>query len=274
VQFVHDTSISPETLWREFAHEHATVPVLAQRHAISERTVRRRLDDHKLLTIAPAPRTMVAVMDATRIGPTWILAVRDPNAGETVYAHECEHESTFEYQMARKELAAQGFFFSGIVTDGRFVDVPRFFSGIPLQMCHFHQIQIVIRYLTLKPKTQAGIELLDLVRTLPRTDEASFTDAFTLWLKTHRTFLQEKTINPETGRFQWTHRRMRQARDSITAHLPILFTYQKYPELHMPNTTNSLDGKFKKGKVAIGVHAGLTHARQIKLMLSLLSERE
>ena len=42
----------------------------------------------------------------------------------------------------------------------------------------------------------------------------------------------------------------------------------------MPNTTNSLDGVFKKGKVAIGVHAGLTHRRQIKLMMSLVFARE
>ena len=119
----------------------------------------------------------------------------------------------------------------------------------------------------------SGIELLALVRTLPRTDEASFNDAFKHWCRTWDTFLKEKTIDPETGRSQWTHKRLRQAKGSVSSHLPILFTYQKYPELCIPNTTNSLDGNFKKGKVAIAVHSGLTHARQIKLMLSLLFAR-
>ena len=213
---------------------------------------------------------MVAIMDATRVGHSWILAVRDPARGETVYAQEVTHESTSAYQMAHAELSMKGLTFSGIVTDGRFVAVDWLFPGIPLQMCHFHQEQIVIRYLTRNPKLPAGIELLDLVRTLARTDEASFTDAFKLWLKTNHDFLQEKTIDPETGRTQWTHKRLRQARDSVSTHLDILFTYQKYPELGMPNTTNSLDGAFKKGKMAIGIHSGLTHLRQIKLMLSLL----
>ena len=213
---------------------------------------------------------MVAVMDATRVGRTWIFAVRDPKRGETVYTREVAHESTSVYQLAHADLKEKGFVFSAIVTDGRFVAVDWLFPGIPLQMCHFHQIQIVIRYLTLNPKLPAGIELLDLVRTLPNTDEDSFTDAFKLWLRTHHDFLQEKTADPETGRTQWTHKRLRQARDSITAHIDILFTFQRFPELGVPNTTNSLDGSFKKGKMAIGIHAGLTHVRQIKLMLSLL----
>ena len=159
VQFVHDTRVSPATLWHAFAHEHATVPVLAKRYRIDERTVRRKLDEFELPVITPAPRIMVAVIDATRVGSSWILAVRDPARRETVYAHEVSVESTSAYQMAHRELTMQGFTFSAIVTDGRFVDVDWLFPGIPLQMCHFHQEQIVIRYLTLNPKLEAGIEL-------------------------------------------------------------------------------------------------------------------
>jgi hypothetical protein len=175
--------------------------------------------------------------------------------------------------MAYTDLRGKGFVFSAIVSDGRFVAVDWLFPGVPIQMCHFHQLQIVIRYLTLNPKLEAGIELLDLVRTLPRTDEASFTDALKRWLRDWHDFLQEKTIDPETGSWHWTHKRLRQARDSIARHLDILFTFQRFPELNIPNTTNSLDGKFKKGKTAIGVHAGLTEARRVKLFLSILFSR-
>lgn len=273
MQFVHDTSVSGGVLWHEFAHEHATIDVLATRHHLCEKTIRTRLDAYVPPTNTRAPRTMVAVMDATRVGSVWILAVRDPEKPETVYAHEFEHESTSAYQMAHTELTTQGFTFRAIVTDGRFVSVDWLFPGIPIQMCHFHQLQIVVRYLTLHPKLEAGVELLDLVRTLPRTDEASFTDAFKLWLSTWHDFLQEKTVDPETKRWSWTHKRLRQARDSIVRHLDILFTFQRFPDLHIPNTTNSLDGKFKKGKVALGVHSGLTEARQVKLFLSILFSR-
>jgi hypothetical protein len=216
---------------------------------------------------------MVAVMDATRVGYAWILAVRDPEERETVYAQEIYVESTSDYQRAHTELGHRGFVFSAIVSDGRFVAVEWLFPGIPVQMCHYHQEQIVIRYLTLNPKLEAGIELLELIRTLPRTDEASFSDSFGMWRKKYHSFLQEKTIDPETNRWHWTHKRVRQARDSIHIHLRVLFTFQKFPELNIPNTTNSLDGKFKKAKIALAVHSVLTHARQIKLVLSLLFER-
>lgn len=274
MQFVHDTSVSKETLWHEFADEHATVPVLTKRHKISKSTVHRRLDDYTLPDIHPAPRRLVAIIDATRVGYSWMLVVRDPHAKENVYAKEISSETTFAYQEAHADLRKKGFRLSAIVSDGRFVATRWLFPGIPIQMCHFHQEQIVIRYLTLHPKLEAGIELLDLIRTLTSTDEASFTDAFNLWRRKHHDFLQEKTQHPETGRWSYTHKRVRQARDSIAVHLPYLFTFQRFPDLNIPNTTNSLDGVFRKAKTAIGVHAGLTHARQIKLVLSLLFSRE
>jgi hypothetical protein len=213
---------------------------------------------------------MVAVMDATRVGTSWLLAVPDPIQKETIYLKEISIETTFAYQEAHRELTETGFSLSAIVCDGRFVAVQWLFPGVPIQMCHFHQEQIIIRYLTLNPKLEAGIELLELVRTLPKTDEASFTDAFKLWQRTWNTFLQEKTVDEETGDWHWTHKRLRQARDSIHQHLPFLFTYQKYPDLNIPNTANSLDGSFKKAKVALAVHSGLTHARQIKIVKSIL----
>jgi hypothetical protein len=274
VQFAHDTSATPETLWDEFASEHATIPVLAERYGVSERTIRRRLNAYEIQERTPAPRTMVAIIDATRVGYSWMLVVRDPHAKENVYAQEISSETTCAYQMARNDLYSNGFSFSAIVCDGRFAAVPWLFPKIPVQMCHFHQQQIVIRYLTLNPKLSAGVALLDIVRTLPRIDESSFTDTFTLWCRTWHSFLQEKTVELETGRWHWTHKRVRQARDSITAHLPYLFTFQRFPHLKIPNTTNSLDGSFKKAKMAIGVHSGLAHARQIKLVLSLLFRDE
>jgi hypothetical protein len=227
---VHNTSVSAETLWNEFAYEHATVPVLVRRHNVSASTVPRRLDEYTLPTVSPTPRTMVAIMDATRVGYSWILAVRDPEERETVYAQEISVESTSSYQHARAQLEHQGFSFSAIVSDGRFVAVAWLFPGIPVQMCHYHQEQIIIRYLTLNPKLEAGIELLKLVRTLPKIDEASFVDAFKLWSKEWHDFLQEKTIDPETGRWHWTHKRLRQARDSISAH-PVSYTHLTLPTM-------------------------------------------
>ena len=216
---------------------------------------------------------MVAIGDATWIGDAWMLVIRDPHAHENVYAKEVVTEATSDYQLARADLLQQGFSFTAFVGDGR-VAVPWLFSDIPVQMCHFHQKEIVVRYTTLHPELPAGQELLALVQTLPRSTKAGFTAAFEAWCATWATFLKERTVNPKTGRRQFTHRRLRSARESLRVHLPFLFTFEMYPELHIPNTTNSLDGSFKKVKAAIGIHSGLTRERKRKLVRTLLAKRE
>jgi len=199
-----------------------------------------------------------------------MLVVRVPHEGENVYRQEVEWEDVASYQRARQTLEEKGFTILALVGDGRMA-LPWAFPGIPFQMCHFHMEQIVVRYTTLFPRLQAGVELLALARALAHTDGDSFSDAFKLWCRTWEDFLKEKSIDPNTGKKTYTHRRLRSARDSLRRHLPYLFTFEKYPELNIPNTTNSLDGSFKKVKMAIGIHSGLTRARKLKLITTLLS---
>jgi len=246
-----------------------TVDTLVNKYKKSEKWVRMQLDAYTLPLWKPTPRTMVAIMDATYTGDSWMLVVRDPHDKKNVYFREHQHETTFAYQEAKRVLEAQGFVFAAIVGDGR-VATPWLFSDVPVQMCHFHQLQIIIKYTTLSPKLVASKELLDLVRTLPNTDEASFTDAFKHWCRTWDCFLKERTVDAETNRKRYTHQKLRAARTSVTQHLPYLFTYQKYPELNIPNTTNSLDGSFGKVKKSIGIHSGLKRSRRLKMIMSLI----
>lgn len=212
---------------------------------------------------------MSAVMDALYVGQSVFLVVRDPHARENVWCREFASESTYAYQIAYHDLNESGFEIMSITGDGR-VALSFLFPGVPIQMCHFHQKQIIVQCVTQNPQLEAGQEILALIDTLTYTDEATFINAFHTWCKKWGHFLNERTVNPDTGRKQYTHRKLRRARSSINNHLPLLFTYLKYPELNIPNTTNSLDGSFSKVKTARRVHTGLRHERLIKLMLSLL----
>lgn len=60
------------------------------------------------------------------------------------------------------------------------------FGAIPTQMCHFHQILIIRRYLTTKPKYLASQELLVLTKTLTTTNQEIFTNALTAWYDKHK----------------------------------------------------------------------------------------
>lgn len=144
------------------------------------------------------------------------------------------------------------------------------FPGIPVQYCQFHQIQIITRYLSRKPKLEAGKELRRLSLTLTKTDRETFTRELKFWHKRWEDFLAEKTINHITNRWHFTHKRLRSAYRSLKTNLPYLFTYLDYPELKMPNTTNSCDGSFAHWKGKLGVHRGLSKERRSKMMNYLL----
>jgi hypothetical protein len=212
---------------------------------------------------------MVAVMDATKVGYEWVFVVRDPREKENVHIETVQSESTYCYQVAVHTLKEQGFTLLAIVGDGK-VALSWLFKGVPVQMCHFHQKQIVIRCITLHPELPAGIELLALINTLTTSTEAAFAALFTKWCETWEIFLKEKSFNEKSDRYTYTHRKLRSARDSIKRHLPYLFTFLRYPDLHIPNTTNSLDGAFTKIKNSIAVHAGLSRNQKMKMVKTLL----
>jgi hypothetical protein len=141
-------------------------------------------------------------------------------------------------------------------------------------MCHFHQKQIVRRYLTNRPKLEASIELKEIVYTLANTNEEIFTKQLSNWYEKWKDFLKEKTINLETKRWCYTHKRLRSAYRSLKTNLPYLFTYQQYPELNIPNTTNSLDGYFNVLKSKLNVHRGLSVKRRERIVIELLKGRK
>ena len=141
---------------------------------------------------------------------------------------------------------------------------------MPVQMCHFHQKQIITRYLTNNPKLPASIELKMLVKILCDTSEDDFIATLDGWYARWSSFLKERTIDPNTKKWHYTHKRLRSAYRSLRQNLPYLFTYQRYPELDIPNTTNSLDGCFAYLKELLRVHRGSTKSLKNKIIEEVL----
>jgi len=179
------------------------------------------------------------------------------------------YESIFEYQKGRVNVQDQGFKIRAITLDGR-PGVRNLFNDIPVQMCHFHQKQIIRRYITGNPKLPAGIELKVITDTLTYATEKEFTASFMAWCDKWDAFLKERTTDPFTGRWCYTHKRVRSARRSLKNNLPFLFTYLKYPELNISNTTNSLDGSFTWLKQKLGIHRGYADELRDKIIKHIL----
>jgi hypothetical protein len=132
-------------------------------------------------------------------------------------------------------------------------------------------LKTVTRYLTRHPKLDAGIELRWIAMGLKSTDRATFTEYLSAWHEKWKTFLAEKTIDPFSHRWQYTHRRIRGAYYALMRALPFLFTFEDYPAFDIPKTTNSLDGTFSHLKQKIHVHRGLNMETQRKMVETILN---
>lgn len=220
------------------------------------------------------PQPIVAIADVTFFKRDFGLCViRAPHLKKNLYIQEVQTESVDAYRQGRIDLEKLGYTFKTIVLDGR-PGVRQLFFDVPIQMCHFHQKQIVTRYLTNNPKLEASIELKKITTTLCQTNERDFTSLINNWHQKWYSFLKERTIDPITGKWFYTHKRLRSAYRSLRINLPYLFTYQKYPKLNIPNTTNSLDGCFAYLKELVRVHRGINKRLKRKIIHEILTKSD
>lgn len=261
-------------MWSDYAHRYSTVEQLTKKLNRSEKWVRSQLDNHQVKPRVILPRPIVVVADAMYFGKVWgMLVMRDPHGRENLYWQEIISESPSTYQQGIWKLQQQGFTVRALVIDGR-RGVKEGFPGLPIQMCQFHQLQIVNRRLTRKPKLQAGQELRAVALALSKSAEQEFIWLLQGWFNRWANFLKEKTINPETRYWTYTHRRIRSAYFSLRRNLPNLFTFERFPDFNIPKTTNCLEGVFSHVKTAARIHRGLTRQRKRKLIEYLLGQQK
>jgi hypothetical protein len=193
------------------------------------------------------------------------MVCKDAYSGAILYTNYVKHETNTLYKSAIAHLQSLGFEIKAIICDGR-KGLLDSFGMIPVQMCQFHQAAIITRYLTKKPKMPAAKEMQEHMRLLPVTDKDSFIGGLKDWEEKWAVFLAERSLNPLTGKTNYTHRRLRSALRSLKTNMQWLFTCYDYPDLNIPNTTNALDGLFSDLKNKLRNHNGLSKKRKQKFI--------
>jgi hypothetical protein len=122
-------------------------------------------------------------------------------------------------QKSIEELKSKGFTVNAIVCDGR-KGLIQACDHISVQMRQFHQAAIIRRYLTHKTKLPAAIELKAIKSLLKQTDKEYFTGLLNDWQLKWNLFLKERTVNTETVKSHYTHKRLRSAYRSLKNNLP------------------------------------------------------
>ena len=243
-----------------------TCAQLAERFCCSSKTIQRKLDKSHIIRRKEFSSVAVVVMDTTYFGRSFgVMVFKNILDGVVLYKQYLRYETNALYLAGISEIIRRGIHIQGIVCDVR-QGLFGLFGDIPVQMCQFHQIQIVQRYLTRKPKTQAAIELKKLTQKLTKQTKSEFINALNNWHLQWSEYLNERSQSPSTGKTYYTHKRLRSAYLSLKRHLPYLFTFEDYKELMMPNTTNALDGQFADLKNKLRNHNGLSKERKMKFI--------
>jgi len=264
-------------LFNAYVWNRQTIAQLAEQKQRSPRWIKKQLDNAEPVSRSLVPQSTVVAADMTFWGRGYgILVFRSPALKQNLWWTESLFETPFVYGDGLRALQKEGWTVTGAVIDGK-RGVAQVFEreGIPVQYCQFHQVKTVTKYLTRKPQTEAGRELRALALWLKGVTETEFTTALAAWHDQWESFLDEKSPAPHKKRgWEYTHRRIRSAYRSLTENLSRLFTYQKHPELGLPNTTNTLDGMFSQIKNRLAVHRGLRRDRRLKLISEILSGRK
>ncbi len=261
-------------LLRQYIWQRQTYFDLAKKRHQSCKWIQRKLDKNKISPIVKiGQREIVVVADATFFSRSSALTVfREPNIKKNVWWKETTGERAENYRLGRKHLEKNGFVIRAVILDGR-TGIREVFQGIPVQMCHFHQKKTINKYLTTRPKLPAGQELRMIAKTIPNSNEETLRAEISNWFLKWHEFLKQKTTDSNTGRWFYTHKRIRSAYRSLKNNLPYLYTFQKYPEFNIPNTTNSLDGFFNRLKSLLNVHHGLNPKRRYRMIIKILTGR-
>ena len=127
--------------------------------------------------------------------------------------------------------------------------------------------RIVVAGTTRNPELEAGKALLALTKILHYTDGETFKNYMKKYLEKYQNFINEKSINPLTGKTSLTHEPLYKATMSLWRFLPHLFTFEK--DKNIPRTTNTLEGHFSHVRDIVGVHRGLSRPQMEKVLHSI-----
>jgi hypothetical protein len=263
------TKVNIEKLYESFSNHKQTYKELSDAKEISIKTVQKYLDMKVISTNKAKPRKVVLLIDTTYFWSFGLMLFKDAKKKDIINYKIVDYETNDEYRKWIEELIIEWWEIEAIVSDWRRW-LLWIFDWIPSQMCHFHQKQIIRRYIRKKPILEPNIELNEIVKWLHKTDKWTFKSMIEKRHEKHKIWLNEKWINSKWKRY-FIHKKTRSAYLSLKRNLKYLFTYLDYYwKIDIPNTTNWIESVFSHIKYKVNLHRWLRKDRKIKLILNLL----
>ncbi|MEZ4104670.1 MAG: transposase [Candidatus Paceibacterota bacterium] len=210
-------------------------------------------------------------MDATYFKQFCLLCYQDNLDGYTQLIRFSDGEHYEEIREDLDNLIRLGIHIESITTDGHKAirkAIQKSLPEVKAQRCLVHIQRMCLLWLTRFPKHESEQELRRLVLLILKikteNDRLYWTGELRDWYKKHQAYLSEKSFNPDTGRYWYTHKFLRRSYFTIYRALPDMFHYIYNPNI--PHTTNGIEGFFSHLKNHIDIHRGLTVKNRINFI--------
>lgn len=244
-----------------------TINQLAAKYGVSSKTISRDLKGMRYVQKISKDKEVTIQMDTTYWGRNFgLMVIKDALRKKILWRKYVTHETIADYVEGVRWLRSKGFRIYGAVIDGMRGLAQAF--PFPVQLCQFHQMLMVRRYLTQEPELDASRELLELVNNITNMDKESFVGAFGEWYDRNKDVVNERVHDRRIKRKTppYMRPRLRSAYLSIKRNMPLLWTFYDHPGLGIPNTNNGLEGIFSDIKTKLRVHSGISREHRKKLI--------
>ena len=177
-QFVGGKRRDQSQIITDYVEGKQTLSQLAAKYGVNEKTIRRDLAGMRYVYKISKDKDVTIQMDTTYWGRNFgLMVIKDAVRGRILWHKYVHHETIAQYVKGVDWLKEKGFRIYGALIDG-LKGLSLALKPIRVQMCQFHQILIVRRYLTQEPDLEASAELLGLVNNITGMDKESFIGAF------------------------------------------------------------------------------------------------
>lgn len=210
-----------------------------------------------------------------------VLVAHDHQEKEPVSWAFVERETFDNWLAFFGQIATQQVKPEFIVCDGQkglLKAIHALWPGVLIQRCIIHIVRQARLWLTQHPKTEAGQELLSIVKNLLSVvtpeDRQCWLSSFQNWVEQYNEFLKERTYHSVDQKCWWyTHKKLRAVRSLLKNSLDNLFRYIDYPQV--PRTSNHVEGGINSRlKDLLRIHRGLKPYHQQILAAWFLAKKQ
>ena len=255
-------------IWFEhWIRDKQSIPELSKASGYSERTLKsyfyKTLPTYPVWQIQKREKVNLLIDGTYFTNKVCLLLYRDNNIKMTILYRLTKREALRDLKEDLQAIKDVGIEIESVTCDGAANIIKAVREVCPeaiIQRCTFHITNEICLWLTKKPQSIVARELRELVCYLSKiqtNNEAQlWIRAFMDWHAKYEEYINEKSVDKESGRWWYTHKMLHRSASHIKRAIPNIFNYTRYANI--PKTSNSIESFFGHLKDHLRVHRGLS----------------